>query len=69
MNDEYGHHKKLKDFFINEKIPASKRDMIWLVTDESEVLSILDLNGRISQTYKVSEDTLEILELRYDGGN
>lgn len=69
VNDEYGHHKKLKDFFINEKIPASKRDMIWLVTDESEVLSILDLNGRISQTYKVSEDTLEILELRYDGGN
>ena len=29
--DAAGHTKKLKEYFVNEKIPAAKRDAIWLL--------------------------------------
>ena len=67
VNDTLGHTKKLKEYFINEKVPLSKRDSIWLLTKESEVIWII--GGRISEKYKVLEDSETIIEVSYNGGN
>ena len=67
VNDALGHTKKLKEYFINEKVPLSKRDSIWLLTKESEVIWII--GGRISEKYKVLEDSETIIEVSYNGGN
>lgn len=55
--------KKLKDFFIDEKISRSMRDKIPLLADESSILWIVGL--RISEHYKVTKDTKKILEVNY----
>ena len=34
MLDAAGHHKKLEDYFVNEKIPASHRDEQLLLAGE-----------------------------------
>lgn len=57
--DKEGHHKSLKRYFIDEKIPADRRDGILLLTEESHVLWIL--GGRISETCKVRPETRRVL--------
>lgn len=69
VNDCHGHHKKLKDYFINEKIPARERDMMWLIAQEAEIICIPGPKGRLGETYKVLAETEDILEIRYNGGN
>lgn len=64
-NDK-GNEQKLNRFFINEKIDADKRDTIWLLTEEAHVLWCV--GHRISNYYKVGEDTSRILEVQFDGG-
>jgi len=64
MNDAFGHHKKLKQYFIDEKIPASKRDKTWLLTQGQHVLWVV--GGRISEAVKVTKDTKTILEITYE---
>lgn len=66
ISDVKGHKKKLKEYFINEKLPVSLRDDIWLLAAENEVLAIPGF--RMSETYKVSSDTKEILEVQFNGG-
>ena len=53
--------KKLKSYFIDEKVPSKERSAIFLVTENSHVLWIV--GGRISSFYKVSDKTKRILEL------
>lgn len=65
--DDAGHKKKLKSYFIDEKIPQIKRDHIWLLAQQSHVLWVI--GGRISAVCKIKEDTKRILEVRIDGGN
>lgn len=65
--DEAGHKKKLKDYFINEKIPQSMRDKIWILAEQSQVVWVV--GGRISACYKIKEDTKRILEIQLSGGN
>lgn len=65
--DDAGHKKKLKSYFIDEKIPQIKRDHIWLLAQQSHVLWVI--GGRISAVCKIKEDTKKILEVRIDGGN
>lgn len=67
ISDIHGHKKKLKEYFINEKIPASARDNIWLLANGKEIAIIF--GARISENYKVDADTKEILEVHYSGGN
>ncbi len=67
ISDANGHHKKLKQYFIDEKIPASERDNMWLLAKGDQVLWLI--GGRISEDVKVSKETKYILELTYDGGN
>lgn len=61
--DAEGHRQKLKDYWINEKVPRSMRSKIWLLADGSHILWAL--GGRISEYYKVTEQTKKILEVRY----
>ena len=62
--DESGSKKKLKDYFINEKIPKDDRDKILLLADGSHVVWII--GHRISSYYKVSDTTKNILKITYD---
>lgn len=66
ISDVLGHRKKLKEYFIDEKIPLSERDKRWLLANDSEVLWLI--GGRISEHVKVSQRTKRILEITYDGG-
>ena len=61
------HVKKLKNYFIDEKVPASKRDEIPLLTDGKHVIWVVGM--RISSHYKVSADTKRVLRICYTGGN
>lgn len=45
-------NKKIKDYFIDEKIPKDKRDSIPLLSIESDVLWIMDKKGITSSMYK-----------------
>ena len=66
ISDASGHHKKLKSYFIDEKIPQAKRNAMWLLAQGNEVLWLV--GGRISEHVKVSQETKYILEITYDGG-
>ena len=61
--DDKGHRKNLKDYFINEKVPRELRDEIVLAADNSHI--VWAVGYRISEAYKVTEDTREILEIRW----
>ena len=64
--DAAGHHKRLKNYFIEEKWSAKKRDTAWILAQDAHVLWVV--GGRISETVKVTEDTKWILEITYAGG-
>ena len=61
-----GNRKKIKKYFIDEKIPACQRDHILLLADDTHVLWVIGY--RISEDVKVTEHTKRILEIRVDGG-
>lgn len=65
--DLQGHKKKLKEYFVNEKIPRESREHIWLLTREEHVLWVI--GGRISADYRNSQQTKKILEVQAVGGN
>jgi tRNA(Ile)-lysidine synthase len=60
--DSSGKHKKLKQYFIDEKIPKQERSEIPLFADNNHIIWII--GRRISEEYKVRETTRLILELR-----
>jgi tRNA(Ile)-lysidine synthase len=47
--------KKLKDFFIDQKIPRNLRDSVPLVTDESSIVWVVGY--RLDDRFKVTADT------------
>lgn len=56
--------KKIKEYFIDNKIPRDKRDEIPLITMGSEVVWIIGY--KISDKFKVTENTKTILRLKYE---
>ncbi len=64
VSDKSGHHKKIKEFFINEKIPLEERNLIPLIADGSEILCIPGY--RINYDYRVREDTVTVLEIHLE---
>ena len=54
-----GQRKKLKSFFVDNKILAEKRGMIPVFADGSHIIWIV--GHRISEEYKVTEDTRHLL--------
>lgn len=59
-----GGTKKLKDYFIDVKIPNGLRDSQLLVTDGSHVIWIPEAGSRISEYYKVDKNTKKVLLMK-----
>ena len=53
--------KKLKDYLIDVKIPVRERDFLSLIADGSHIMWILGTGERMSEKYKVLDDTQNIL--------
>ena len=62
--DNRGSKKKLKDYFINEKVPASMRDNVPLFADGSHVVWVVGM--RISEEYKVTANTKRVIIVTVD---
>ena len=63
--DAAGNHKSIQDYFVDEKIPRHQRDKIILVCDGSHVMWVVGY--RISEYYKISNNTTRVLEIVYGG--
>lgn len=61
--NRHGGRKKLKDYFIDLKIPREERDKILLIAKGSEIFWVIGY--RISENCKISENTENILEIEY----
>ncbi|MBO5292448.1 MAG: tRNA lysidine(34) synthetase TilS [Lachnospiraceae bacterium] len=57
--------KTLKEYFIAEKIPRQERDGILLLADGSHIIWVM--GHRISEYYKVNQDTKRILQVQLRG--
>ena len=62
-----GGRKKLKDYFIDCKIPREKREELTLLADGSHILWIVGY--RISEYYKVTSQTKQVLKVQVKGVN
>ncbi|NBH72229.1 tRNA lysidine(34) synthetase TilS [Clostridiaceae bacterium] len=58
--------KTLKRFLIDEKVPREHRDEIWLLAEGKHVLWVVGY--RISEYYKIVEETHTILQVEFYGG-
>lgn len=54
--------KKIKDYFIDEKIPKEKRDKIPLITDEEKILWVVGY--RTSDLFKITDNTEKVLMIK-----
>lgn len=59
--DKAGHRKKLKTWFVDEKIPAKQRDSIPCIACGQEILWILGY--RMSSAFQISDTTKHILQV------
>lgn len=64
--NQSGGTQKLKQYLVNEKVPQSERDSIWLAADGSHVMWIVGY--RQNQAYQVTDRTKNILEIEFYGG-
>ncbi len=62
-----GGRKSVKSFMIDEKIPREERGKIPLVADGSHVLWVIGY--RISEYYKITDDTHTVIQMQIDGGS
>ena len=61
-----GGRKKLTRCMIDDKFPKETRDQVPLIADGGEILWII--GGRISERYKITSCTRNVLEITYQGG-
>lgn len=64
--DAAGHKKDIRDYFVNEKVPARLRDKVMLAVDGNRVMWVLGY--RISEQFKVTDKTKTIIEISVTGG-
>jgi tRNA(Ile)-lysidine synthase len=55
--------QKIKDFFINHKIPAARRDKIMLFADKKSIICIENMH--ISDRVKITNETKNVLKLDF----
>ena len=56
-------HKSLKSFLVDQKIPCTERDRLPLLAEDDHILWVVGY--RISEYYKVTENTKRILEVQF----
>ena len=66
VTDSLGHRKKLKEFFIEEKIPKELRDRIVLLADGPRVAWVVGY--RIGEDCRVTEKTKSVIKISVAGG-
>ena len=57
--------KKLKDIFIDLKIPVEKRDEIPILCFDSEIAWIVE--HRVSESFKITKETKNKIRVDYEG--
>ncbi|HWT26533.1 MAG TPA: tRNA lysidine(34) synthetase TilS [Mobilitalea sp.] len=62
--NRFGGKKKLKDYFIDQKIPKDDRSKYLLIADGSHIIWVIGDKDRISEKYKVEETTNKILLMK-----
>ena len=62
--NKQGKTQKLKQYFINEKIPQDLRDKIWLAADGNQIMWIVGY--RQNQAYQITEETTKIMEISFE---
>lgn len=62
--DSDGSRKKLKDYFIDKKIPKEERDNVLLVANGSEIVWVIGY--RLSGAYKVRDNSRNVFKLHMD---
>jgi len=55
--------KKIKDYFIDEKIALGERDKVPLVCDEKNIIWVVGY--RMSDAYKITNKTQKVLHIKY----
>ncbi|MFT4145782.1 MAG: tRNA lysidine(34) synthetase TilS [Mobilitalea sp.] len=56
--------KKLKDYFIDHKIPKQLRDSLVLIADGNHIMWIVGYGDRMSEKYKVDDTTTKVLLIK-----
>ena len=56
-------HKTIKSLFIDEKLPHQERDCIPMLAQGNHILWVA--GGRISESCKITSDTIRILQIQY----
>jgi len=56
-----GKHQKVSDFFINQKVPLHRKDMIPIITDGENIVWIAGY--RLDDRYKVTDDCNTVYKL------
>ena len=64
--DDEGHHKKLKQVFTGDKIPAQQRAGLWLIAHESLVHAIIGYRSGCGAL--VTPQTGKVLKITFYGG-
>ena len=64
INDQGG-NKKLKDYYIDLKLPKEERDRQLLITDGSHIMWIPEAGNRMSEKYKITDATHRILWINF----
>ncbi len=67
ISDKFDHRKKLKDYFIDNKVPRELRNKIPCIADGSKIL--WSIGYRISDDMKITENTKRILQIKVTGEN
>lgn len=62
-----GKTRKLKDYWIDKKIPRDKRKEIPLLCADNEIVAII--GDRVSEKYKIKENTKQGLVITYESDN
>lgn len=66
--DRQGNTKPLRRILIDAKVPEHVRDSLWLLADGAHILWIPGAaDGRISEYYKVSQNTKHVLMIKIKG--
>lgn len=59
--------KKLSKFFKDEKLSLNEKNAVWLLLSEDKIIWVI--GHRMDELYKVTEDTKEILQIRFNSNS